>query len=859
MKPSQRYRIFWISAVVMAMVALAYLIVPPLILLNRFRSDFESAMSNIAGAPVTIGGDIRLSLLGYPMLAARYVRFNGMEIESVRFRISWGSIFNLKNAEIISGVKVHGMRASIGALSIPKFGRKIIISDSIISYAGKDYDIIAGALDNGRLSARVRTNQHKYNLEFQDGRFLITNPNERLTILGKMLTDDKGVVSASGNLSVEPDDLNEWFDFQYPTVKGTTMLTMDFDWDGKGYLGFSKIFGTAGGATFTGHVKLWHAGGKQVKKFIRMQIDNADMDLSFIEGNPSFLHNSEFDIVANGNIRTSVPEIKNIRNLSVKMTSKNDSEMDFHSFKADGDAMSITMAGKISGGRANNLDIAFYQRSPEQSVRCLISGNRENWKCDRWSVAGKEMAAFGTLAVTPDKFQMTFNSDNYKPDAGSLDALKKYVGVKDGSVDFKIGKMAGRAEISSGKKRVDYTEKDVMLGSLPVDLPLPKSMTGINGNIAANIKNDKMYFVFKTPEWQFSVDEDDGFGISHKSARKLLSLLTEKPELPFIRPDVPVMLAGKYHRSIISDLNIIIGESADGTATMIAGMKNNESISLKTEYLNLDALLDQKWFGNFIDNQYLSADPLLAPFGFGANVAITADVIKVNGAAYKGFVYSLDSAGQQMSISDSENGGMLLSISKNRSAYKYLVQMNKFFVAGKAFGGIAPVDIEGTTVTAEAEIDTFGLTAYDIRRNMTGMIDASFDGGILTGLGTDKFYDNVNSYGRLDTENALRAALDGGRTEIKEMQISGEYNGGDFRTVKPFLLAARHTDVTGNLSIKSGVPAIRANIVLRGTSPIPKPVTLTVNSDGRDYSLSEIMANIDLDYLREFVRTHKKF
>jgi hypothetical protein len=46
---------------------------------------------------------------------------------------------------------------------------------------------------------------------------------------------------------------------------------------------------------------------------------------------------------------------------------------------------------------------------------------------------------------------------------------------------------------------------------------------------------------------------------------------------------------------------------------------------------------------------------------------------------------------------------------------------------------------------------------------------------------------------------------------------------------------------------------------MRGTSPAPRAISLAIDQGGRDYSLSEILRDLDLDYLREFVATHRKF
>jgi len=50
------------------------------------------------------------------------------------------------------------------------------------------------------------------------------------------------------------------------------------------------------------------------------------------------------------------------------------------------------------------------------------------------------------------------------------------------------------------------------------------------------------------------------------------------------------------------------------------------------------------------------------------------------------------------------------------------------------------------------------------------------------------------------------------------------------------------------------------NLTLRGTSPMPAPIALTIGAgDVRDYSLSQIMINFDPEFMRDFVRTHGRF
>jgi hypothetical protein len=105
----------------------------------------------------------------------------------------------------------------------------------------------------------------------------------------------------------------------------------------------------------------------------------------------------------------------------------------------------------------------------------------------------------------------------------------------------------------------------------------------------------------------------------------------------------------------------------------------------------------------------------------------------------------------------------------------------------------------------------------------------------------------------------LSNALDGGQSTLKTLHISGKYDGGDFISSAPFELSVRHMDAVGILQIASKKISANIDMVLRGTSPAPAPISLKISDDIRDYSLSEIMRNFDPDFFREFTKTHNLF
>ena len=73
-------------------------------------------------------------------------------------------------------------------------------------------------------------------------------------------------------------------------------------------------------------------------------------------------------------------------------------------------------------------------------------------------------------------------------------------------------------------------------------------------------------------------------------------------------------------------------------------------------------------------------------------------------------------------------------------------------------------------------------------------------------------------------------------------------------------LSMRHTNAVGGLAITNGKMTAEFDLTLRGTAPTPVTIELGIMPDGaRNYSLSEIMQNMDPGFMRAFVKTHDKF
>ena len=92
------------------------------------------------------------------------------------------------------------------------------------------------------------------------------------------------------------------------------------------------------------------------------------------------------------------------------------------------------------------------------------------------------------------------------------------------------------------------------------------------------------------------------------------------------------------------------------------------------------------------------------------------------------------------------------------------------------------------------------------------------------------------------------------------MRIAGTYDNGDFITTKPIELSMRHTNAVGGLAITNNQMTAEFDLTLRGTAPTPVTIELGIMPNGgRNYSLSEIMQNLDPGFMRAFVKTHDKF
>ena len=318
MKTRARLKRFWWTIVGIATLAMIYLVVPPLVPLDKFSNQFANAISHQLDEDVHIYGKIRLSLLGYPMMSVENLRVGDARIKQARFRISWRGVFNMSSAEIVGSVRLSGLEMQADNLAVPRFQNRIIVHNSRVSFAGRNYEIVDAVFDGDRITANVRTLKHRYHIDFSHGNFIVTNPNENLNVTGRLIKRGDGIVGATGSLSIYTDNVNKFFLFRYPVIREKTRLSLDFNWNGDGEFDFSNIQGSAGRMNFDGRVHAWFGEDGIERKRVRMNVTNADLDLSFLEDNERWLGNSDFNINIAGRIRTPWERFKKLSRLQLR-------------------------------------------------------------------------------------------------------------------------------------------------------------------------------------------------------------------------------------------------------------------------------------------------------------------------------------------------------------------------------------------------------------------------------------------------------------------------------------------------------------------------------------------------------------
>ena len=825
---SSNHKIISFFGLIFGIAILAVVIIPPMVSLNYLKPKIENIIFSKTGVPAKINGDINFSLIGPAVIIAHDITVPNGIISSCKFTIPFWDIFDLKNANVFGDIYVTG--ASLVIDKIIPFNREntITVRDSTIKFLNKEYNIVNAKLSKGDVNAIVRTDQHKYEVKSRNNLFIIKNRNNDLSISGELFDDG----SATAHIDIVAQNINKWFQFEYPKITTQFPVSADIFWDGKYGVKFTNIQANR----MTGSITL-HEDGRTI---VKLRSDAADYDLSFFLKSPAVFQNASFDVELHGNIKFADNNFKHVKIVTVGT----DNEIKVDTIIADDLKIHGGTIDK-NGGHNLHVNVPYYG----EQTTCLFNGSQTDWRCDNFSYGGTSYggAVTGTLKINTEHFEADLTSPQPFHDFNTVIKMAHKLGT-NGYVKFDCPDMKGILTLTDSKPSVSYSRLNMKtLDWAKIDLPfIPDFMRNEPGDFIWT--KDSMIYTPDSKTWQLSIAKD--FFIVHGDNFKSWFPNTDLQSLR----DLPYTLSGNYKNGNISNLILEIGgQKFTGTLT-------NNLLTLKTDILNIDLLTDPYFINNFEELSFFTQLPIMIPFDLNANLAISADTLIYNYKKYDNFVYSLHDNTETFSISDSKIGNMLATIKKNNIKYTINIQLNKFVFDKQLLPQNMPLNLSNTVVTADIKLNTSGKIAHDIINNLKGTFDASFYGGKLYGFGFDKFYASANRLTLLNSETFLSEALTGGITSIKKMHIIGTYENGDIKTTQPLKLSMPHVDASGNMEIQNNEIKADLNLILRGTSSGAEPINITIHPNNhRDFSLSEIMMHFDAEYMKSFVKSHDKF
>lgn len=816
-----RILLFLLSFV--AIIGLALIIVPPMITMNNLKGKIENVILTQTGIPAKIHGNINFSLMGGATIVAHNITVPNGVISSVEFTLPLLDIFDMKNADINGDIHVNGASLYVEKIVPFETKNKIIVNDSKIKFLNKEYNIIHADISKNSIDAFVRTDQHKYEIKSVDNKFVIKNKNNDLNLTGELFKNG----TARGKISITAQNINRWFEFENPKIKGQFPITADVIWNGDYGIKFDNI----SAAGITGSIEYQNDG----YKIIDLKSDNADYDVSFFMETPKILQDAAFNLDFRGKIKfldKTFEHLKIVTNglkdkIRINTIIADETHIEGGTIDADG-AHDVIVSGPLSG----------------VNTKCLFNGTPKNWSCEEFFHGNSITSKFSVKdnVIDADVYSTAIFAD-MKPFVVTIRKL-----ASSGVVRFYYPDMTGTLYLNKDDYTVDYTRLDNRsLNQAKINLKfLPEFMKDEPGDFVW--LNGVMIFTPKSNQWLLSKSTD--FFILRGENFKQLTRTLDLQSLN----DLPYVLSGNYKNGTISDFTVDIANHK------LTGILSGKSITLKTDVLNVDLFANQSFIKKFEDLSFFTGHPILLPFETNVNIALSADTLIYNSTEYKNFVYSLYKDKQTFSISDSDRGNLLATIKKDNIKYAINIQLNKFLFDRKILADYMPLNISDTSVTAEIKLNTYGMIAHDIIHNINGTFDASFNDGILYGFGFDNFYASAPQITTFNGEQALYKALTSGTSRIKKMHIVGTYENGDIETTQPFTLTIPHVDANGILEITNKEMFAQLQFILRGTSGSPEPIELTIlPNDVRDFSLSQIMMNFDPEYMREFVQSHNKF
>lgn len=822
LKPKYKRRILWALACIFSVVVLSAIIIPPMITLNKFRPIIEKSIYEQMSVPAKLNGDIHFSLIGGATIVAHDVIVPTARIGSVMLSIPFHDFFDIQNAQLKNAVIIYDADITIDKLSPVNFNHTIEIHNSNIKFMGREFHVIRAQFANGEFHGTVRTDTHKYDVEFIGDTFRITNKNNDLEITGQMFSDG----TIRGHISIETNDINSWFGFKSQRTPQPVKLTANFEWDGGAGYKLSNI----NTDHISGNIDVSANGDKT----IQLVSDDINYDFSFLTSPGKLINKTSLNLDFYGNLKFIDHNFHHLRIQAIGTQDK----LQISNIVADDIAIT---GGTITKNGAENLMITM----PIDGVNsmCLFSGTPQKWKCTMFSYGDMS----GSLSVDDDKFEISVQSDTPMPSGDKFMNMVKRLGTH-GHISFQFSDIGGTYEIDNTHTHATYNfAKNKTLEFLDTDIPfLPEFMKSDRGDFSW--KNGMVTFTPYNGNWKLST-HDNYFHLTGTSFKAWLPDI----DLQSIN-DSEYIISGFYQDGKISNLTLTInGHEFIGSAS-------DNDITLHTPELHLDAFLNQAFIDNYAELEFRTNAPLLTLFNMPVNIALSAESLIYNGNVYKNFVYSLKRDAQTFSIMDSARGNMLVTIERDKTDYEIFAQLNRFVINGWLLSTQMPLNIRDTMITGQISLTTSGQIAHDIYYNMRGTLDLRFDTGYVSGFNFDSFYASAENITSLNAEYALSNALSGGETRLKQMHIIGDYEHDKFITTEPITISMRHTDGIGGLAITDGYMTAEFDLTLRGTAPTPATIQLSILPDGgRNYSLSDVMRQLDPGFMRAFVKTHDKF
>lgn len=822
LKPKHKRNIIWSLIALVGALVLSVILIPPMITLNSFKPMVEKSVFEQTNVPAKLNGNIHFSLVGGATIVAHDVVVPTARIGSVMFSIPFHSFFDLQNAKLNDAVVIYDADISVDKLAPAMFNHNIEIYNSNITFMGRVFHIVRADFTDGIFNGTIRTDDHKYDVKFAGDTFYIKNKTNNLDIVGHFFPDG----TIRGHIFIETENINQWFGFTEPRINKMVALSTDFEWDGKDGYKFTNI----NFDNISGSIDIQPNGHKDV----RLVSDDLDFDFSFLLHPNDMMYHTNINLDFYGNLTLGNHVFNHIR---IQAIGTND-KIQIANFIADDIAIT---GGTITPNGATNIFITM----PIDNVNttCLYSGTPEKWKCSKFTYGDM----FGSISVSKNKFDISVKSENNMPSTDTLTKMAKNFGTS-GTIKFRFANAGGTYTINGDQASVKYTyAQDKTLRWLQINLPfLPKYMTSDVGDFAWD--QGQLTFTPHNNQWQLSI-QDNYFHLIGDSFKKWLPNI----DLQFIN-DAPYTISGYYNNNKISNLKISVNNHE------FSGSVSDNHITLHTPQLSIDSFMNQYFIDHYAELEFLTNAPIMSLFNLPINISLSADKMIYNNNEFSNFVYSLKPNAQIFSITDTSRGNMLTTIERNKNSYDIFVQLNRFVINGALLSSQMPLNIRDTTITAEIALKTYGQIAHDIYYNMTGTMDLSFEGGFLSGMSFDEFYASAPNITSLNAEYALANALTGGETMVKKMRIIGDYSYKKFITTEPLRLSMRHTDAIGGLAITDGYMTAEFDITMRGTAPTPATIQLSVLPDGsRSYSLSEIMQDFDIGFMRAFIETHDKF